>query len=168
MEVFAKPGAAAIIEKRINGDVHILIQERFKDEVPAENGLLEVPAGKIREFENIFDCLRREVMEETGLEIIEIFGEKEAIIYENHNYKVLCYEPFTCAQNTDGYYSIMVEIFLCKAKGHILQSSDESKNLRWISLKELKELLLNYTNDFYPMHVIALNKYLSQSLAKSE
>lgn len=160
MEVFAKPGAAAIIERNIDGVAHVLIQERFKEDIPCENGLIEIPAGKIREFENIFDCLRREVKEETGLEITVIQGEKDAKIFKNHNYKVLTYIPFICAQNTDGHYPIMVEIFLCKAKGNILQNSDEAKNFRWTSLKDLNDLLLNREDDFYPMHFVALKKYI--------
>ncbi len=166
MEVFAKPGAAAIIVNNINGISHILIQDRFKPEAPSESGLIEIPSGKIREFESIFDCIRREVMEETGLEVTEIQGEKESIVYSNHNYKVLNYEPFTCAQNTQGYYPIMVEVFLCRAKGDLLKISEEAKNLRWFSLKDLESLLLNNENDFYPMHLVALKKYLYRSLTK--
>lgn len=167
MEAFAKPGAAAIIENSINGVSHILIQDRFKPEAPSESGLIEIPAGKIREFENIFDCIRREVMEETGLKVTKIQGEKESIIYSNHNYRVLSYEPFTCAQNTEGYYPIMVEIFLCRAMGALLKSSEEAKNLRWFSLKDLEYLLLNNENDFYPMHFVALKKYLHQRPSKN-
>ncbi len=99
MERLMKPGAAGIIEKNIDGCEYILLQERYKPDAPSENGLLEIPAGKIREFENIFDCLRREVMEETGLEVVEIEGEKEAVIYKNNGYEVLSYDPFSNAQN---------------------------------------------------------------------
>ncbi len=40
--------------------------------------MIEIPAGEIREFENIYDCLRREIHEETGLEVTYIEGEDEA------------------------------------------------------------------------------------------
>ena len=72
MEVFAKPAAGGIIIKRESGIDYILIQERCKENGGAENGLIEIPAGKIREFENIFDCLRREILEETGLKVIKL------------------------------------------------------------------------------------------------
>ena len=71
-EIFAKPAVGAIIEKDINGFRHILIQKRRKN--ISEDGLIEIPAGKIREFENIFDALRREIKEETGLTITNIIG----------------------------------------------------------------------------------------------
>ncbi len=59
-ETFAKPAVGAIIEKSEKGERYILIQERQKENGGIENGMLELPAGKIREFENIFDALRRE------------------------------------------------------------------------------------------------------------
>ncbi|MDR3598101.1 NUDIX domain-containing protein [Clostridium sp.] len=160
MELFTKPAASAIIEKTIDEKKYILIQERFKEGAPNENGLLEIPGGKIREFENIFDCLRREVREETGLEIIKIEGEDEASITENKNYKVLNYTPFACSQNTYGYYPIMTHIFICHAKGELLNHTDEAKNMRWISVEELSRLLQENENKVYPMEVAALKRYL--------
>lgn len=161
MELFTKPAASAIIEKIINEKRYILIQERFKENAFSENGLLEIPGGKIREFENIYDCLRREVKEETGLEIIKIHGEEDSNIIEYNNYKVLNYTPFASAQNIQGYYPIMTQIFTCEAKGDLLTDTNESKNLRWISLEELIITLQQHERNFYPMHTIALKKYLN-------
>lgn len=161
MELFSKPSACAIIEKTINGEKYIIIQERFKDDAPCENGLLEIPGGKIREFENIYDCLRREVKEETGLDLIKIHGENESHVIEHDNYTVINYTPFACAQNIKGYYPIMAEIFICEAEGDLLNHTDESKNLRWIALEDLKELLQKDEKSFYPMHIAALKKYIN-------
>jgi 8-oxo-dGTP pyrophosphatase MutT (NUDIX family) len=69
IEIFAKPAVGAIIEKVINNKRYILIQDRNKSNDGIETGMIEIPAGKIREYENIFDSLRREVREETGLNI---------------------------------------------------------------------------------------------------
>lgn len=160
MESFTIPGAGGIIEKVVDGVTYILIQERFKEESPLESGLLEIPAGKTRAFENIYDCLRREIKEETGLMITEIEGEKEAEIYESNGYRVINYTPFSSTQNFQGTYPIMVQVFICKAVGELIDKSDESKNLRWITLDELEQLLETKENIFYPMHVITLKKYL--------
>jgi 8-oxo-dGTP pyrophosphatase MutT (NUDIX family) len=160
MESFTKPAASAIIEKTIDGKKYILIQQRFKEDAPEEDGMLEIPGGKIREFENIFDCLRREVREETGLEIIKIQGEDEAGITENKNYKVINYTPFACSQNTYGYYPIMTHIFICHAKGELLNHTDEAKNFRWISVEELACLLQENEKKVYTMEVAALKKYI--------
>jgi ADP-ribose pyrophosphatase len=165
MEFFSKPGVAGIIEKNINGVDYILMQDRYKDDAKSEAGLLEIPAGKIREFENIFHCLRREIREETGLEVTYIEGENESIIFEENNYKVLNYTPFSCSQNIKGSYPIMVQTFICLASGELLEKTNETKNIRWMSLKELEDLLKNNVYSFYPMHVIALRKYLNIKLS---
>jgi ADP-ribose pyrophosphatase len=52
VEQFSIPGVSGIIERCIDGVDHILIQERFKEDAPAENGLIEIPAGKIRRYEH--------------------------------------------------------------------------------------------------------------------
>ena len=161
MESFAIPGVAGIIEKSFNGIDYILVQDRCKDNTPMESGLIEIPAGKIREYDNVFDCLRREVKEESCLDIIEIEGEAESRICEISGYKVLNYIPFNCSQNVDGYYPIMVQVFLCKVNGELLEKTAESANIRWISLRELSLILKNNENCFYPMHIYTLKKYLN-------
>ena len=47
MEQLAIPGAGGIIVKEINGVKHILTQIRVKPDAPCENGLMEIPAGKM-------------------------------------------------------------------------------------------------------------------------
>lgn len=160
MEQFMKPGVGGIIEQIIDGVKYILIQERYKDDAPLEEGLIEIPAGKIREFENIYDCLRREIKEETGLDVVLIEGEADSIILESNGYKVINYEPFASSQNIEGTYPIMVQTFICRVKGDLAASTNETRFLRWISLEELKILLENQSDKFYPMHVNTLRKYI--------
>ncbi|MFZ5966974.1 MAG: NUDIX hydrolase [Bacillota bacterium] len=163
MERFMKPGAAGIIERVTEGIKYILVQERYKEDAPLEEGLIEIPAGKIREFENIYDCLRREIKEETGLDVVEIEGEKDSMIIESNGYKVLSYTPFASSQNIEGTYPIMVQAFICRVEGDLLSSSNEAKFLRWISLRELENLLKENWDQFYPMHVNTLKKYLEMN-----
>ena len=74
-EVFAIPAVGALIYRIKDNKLNILVQERYKENEIFEKGLLELPAGKIREYEDIFKALKREVEEETGLTVIEIIGE---------------------------------------------------------------------------------------------
>lgn len=158
-ELFSKPAAGGIIEKIVDGEVFVLLQERCKGN-NREDGLLEIPAGKIREFETIYDCLRREIFEETGLEVTYIQGEEESVIVEHNGYKVLNYIPFSCSQNVEGDYPIMVQVFICRASGKEVDESNESRNLRWVSLNDLRDMLRD-EESFYPMHVSTLKKYLN-------
>jgi ADP-ribose pyrophosphatase len=164
MEQFMKPGVGGIIERTIDGVKYILVQERYKEDAPLEEGLIEIPAGKIREFENIYDCLRREINEETGLDVVKIEGEADSIIIESNGYKVLSYEPFASSQNIEGTYPIMVQTFICSVKGDLATSTNETRFLRWVSIEELKNLPENHWNKFYPMHVNTLRKYIKLNI----
>ena len=160
MEQFSIPGVGGIIEKDIDGIKHILVQARVKAETPHENGLIEIPAGKIRAFECIFDTLRREIKEETGLEVVEIMGENTSAVYESDPYKVVNFIPFSCSQNLIGDYPIMVFVFICKVRGELLSFSDESQDYRWVSLAEVKRMVEDAPQSLYPMHVDTLKKYI--------
>lgn len=164
-ETFGKPCVGAIIEKNENGVDYILIQERNKQNNIPDNGLLEIQAGKIREYENIFNALRREVMEETGLTITEIQGEDESAVCECNGYTVISFNPFYSSQNLSGGYSIMLQTFICKAEGNMIEKSDESINIRWVGISELKELLEKDESIFYSMHINALKKYIKLKLS---
>lgn len=165
IEKYAIPGVGAIIEKEINGENYILIQDRVKDR-PHEGsnfeiGLLEIPAGKIQEYENIYNCLRREVLEETGLTINKIKGEEDSEVISINGYKVLNYSPFSNSQNIEGYYPIMVQVFICTANESSINgfTSNETKNVRWEKLSIIEKQLNDYEK-FYPMHISTLNKYI--------
>ena len=68
---FPVPIVSAIIERQRDGEIEVLVQTRWKpDKDPKYSGTLEIPAGGIGPFENIYDALRREVFEETGLNVI--------------------------------------------------------------------------------------------------
>ena len=163
MEELSIPGTGGIVVKEVNSSLHILLQERRKPDAPlemAQAGVLEIPAGKIRAFENIFDALRREIFEETGLSITEIEGEEDASTYEADGYKVINFAPFACAQNTAGTYPVMVLVFVCHATGELLRTSSEARNFRWVDAATLSDMLRCEPESFYPMHVHTLRKFV--------
>jgi len=164
-EKFAIPGVGGIVIKIENEIEYILIQERYKADAPLENGMIEIPAGKIREFESIYDCLRREIKEETGYTVNRIEGEDKAEIIELNGYKVINYTPFSSSQNIYGTYPIMVQVFKCYVNeaSNCIDESDESKNIRWSSIEELK-MLLESTRNFFPMHISTLKKYIATKI----
>lgn len=160
-EVFAKPAVGAIIEKQCDGKNYILIQQRNKENGGIETGMTEIPAGKIREYENIFDALRREIWEETGLTITEITGEEDLVISEDNGYKTISYIPFCSTQNLSGGYSLMLQTFICKAEGILLNETNESINIRWETMEAVENMLESNPEEFYPMHINALRKYFA-------
>lgn len=62
-EVFMHPGAVAVAALNDKNEVYMVSQYRY----PIGQELLEIPAGKINEGEDPFECGKRELLEETGL-----------------------------------------------------------------------------------------------------
>lgn len=67
--------------------------------------------------------------------------------------------PFSCAQNIEGNYPIMVFVFVCYVEGQLLAFSDESKNYKWIAVDEVESMISLNPEAFYPMHIDTLRKY---------
>lgn len=159
-ETFAIPAVGAIIVKKAEDEEMILVQTRKKNNGDGMDGLLEIPAGKIREYENIFEALRREVWEETGLHITAIQGEDTSRFIDVTGNKTIAFSPYCVTQNLSGAYSIILSTFICEAEGELLEQTNETENIRWIGRRELKEIVNNSPESIFLMHVHALRKYL--------
>ena len=161
-ETFAIPAVGAIIVKRVDDEEFILVQNRKKNDGDGMDGLLEIPAGKIREYENIFEALKREVREETGLHIISIQGEENCKFSDVEGNKTILFLPYCVTQNLSGAYSIILSTFLCEAEGTPLEKTNETENIRWMKTDELKEIVNKTPERLFLMHVHALRKYLGE------
>ena len=156
-EVFTKPCVGAIIERMIDGEKHLLLQMRLKENGGETNGTLEIPAGKIREYERIDDALRREVFEETGLTVTRIVGGSNSGSAGDQT--VTCH-PYCITQNLSGAYSILLLTFLCEAEGEPLTATDESAHIHWAKASDVRRLLDAHPEQFFFMHHAALRQYL--------
>jgi 8-oxo-dGTP pyrophosphatase MutT (NUDIX family) len=68
------PIVSAIIEREHGGEKEILVQTRWKPERdPLYSGTLEIPAGGMHVYENVYDAVKREVLEETGLRVTSFY-----------------------------------------------------------------------------------------------
>lgn len=159
-ETFANPAVGAIIVKQVGNEEYILVQTREKNSCDGTDGLLEIPAGKIREYENIFEALKREVWEETGLHITKIYGEEESQFLDIDGNKTILFNPYCVTQNLSGAYSLILSTFLCEAEGELLEKTNETENIRWMKRDELKAIVEDNPEKIFLMHVNALRKYL--------
>lgn len=163
-ETFAIPCVGARIPRVVDGQACLLLQERRKPNIGVEDGLLKLPVGKLREYESVFDALRREVREETGLTVTRIVGESEGWRREVLGYDIRTITPYCVTQNLSGGYSILLSTFICEAEGEPRAQVGETAAPRWVPLAELRHRLEHEPEAFYPLHLGALSKYLEEYL----
>lgn len=138
--------ARALIEHNENGQVRLLIQVRNK---PYEGSTrLELPGGRVEEFEPLVEALRREVREETGLELTEIAGLETRIVTGGADSHVECLRPFAVYQTLLGPVDSLGVYFRCQAQGELLATGDETTKIRWMSIPELAVLLAEDPEQF--------------------
>ncbi len=130
----------AIIERTIKDTVEIIVQTRNKPDGPQR---IELPGGRIEQYESLITALIREVKEETGLDVVGIEGEDTRVdtVGIDPNFEVECIKPFGAYQTIKGPFDSVGVYFRCKAEGELLKSGDEAKNARWIKVDELKRLM---------------------------
>jgi len=144
----------AIIERTENGKKEIIVQWRDKN----NDECWELPGGQIELYESLYDALKREVKEETGLDITAIKGE-DGYFQES---RVECLKPFSVYQQLEGQFGNSVGFhFICHATGEPLSEGDGSKNIKWIGLDELNRLLKE--EKFLGIDKVAAILYLSEN-----
>lgn len=152
------PFVGAIIEKDKDGKKYVLVQTRQKLTDAKYSGTLEIPGGKFRAFEDVYETVRREVKEECGLIITEIKDENKRITVENKDDESDLVQPFCVTQMKNGPFVGL--IFLCRAKGEPLKETNETKDCRWIEIDELRRVVKDSPEKIYTAFLGPLKYYL--------
>ena len=75
---------SALLERVNNDTKELFVQTRYKPQSsPTYLDTLEIPAGGVESYESVYDALKREVKEETGLDIIKIIDDESTGVMEN-------------------------------------------------------------------------------------
>ncbi|MEW6736819.1 MAG: NUDIX hydrolase, partial [Acidobacteriota bacterium] len=134
---------SAIIERKRDGEIEVLVQTRWKpDADPQYSGTLEIPAGAMHRYENVYDALRREVLEETGLQVTGFKPDIKTRMYTPKDDEAFAFLPFCCQQQTKGGVPRVGFVFLCTvADQEVCPQQEEVKDIRWIKKAELRKIL---------------------------
>ena len=152
--------ARAIIEREISSGTTILIQVRNK---PYEGGKwLELPGGRVEEFESLVGALKREVKEETRLEITYIKGMDTRLETGSMDANVECLTPFAVYQTLKGPVDSMGVYFLCEATGELLVTGDETEGIRWATVQQVAQWMKTNPGKFDWVDRAGLQYYLQQ------
>lgn len=130
----------AFIIREHNGGDEILVQRRIKAHEP--DTPMELPGGRLEKFEPFFTGLKREIKEETGLELEQIIDQTNLVQTTSEDgFRVECLKPFAVYQTTEGPVDSMGVYFRCRANGELLKRGDETDQIQWVTIDELKRLL---------------------------
>ena len=155
-EALVVPNIAAIVLRDDQG-TGILLQRRDKPEVV--RGLLEIPTGRWRAGETPAQALRREVAEETGLEVRSIAGEGRR--WEVHpHWPVWAAVPAAVVVGAEGAYPALLVTFVCVAPGEPRALPGETADPRWYSRDEVAALLRTRPQEFTAVAYAALASWL--------
>ena len=163
---------SALLERLNHGKRELFVQTRFKPESsPTYLNTLEIPAGGVDAYENVYDALKREVKEETGLDIINIIGDDSTGLLENRTGdKSMAFRPFICQQvtETNGGLPWYGFVFLCEVSGEIKMQIEEAKDPRWMDLTELKLFLEQQPENVFSLQYATLKKYVEERAESSK
>ena len=159
---------SALLERTHNGKRQVFVQTRNKPtSSPYYVDTLEIPAGGIESYENVYDALKREVFEETGLRVVHILDDVITDVMENRKGdRSLAFRPYLCQQvlSTNGGLPWYGFVFGCEVVGEVKMNIKEARDPRWLDLTELKDFLDRYPNKVFSLQYATLKKYVEDFL----
>lgn len=157
------PNIYGLITSESGGSQRLLLQARWKPESDPDNsGRLELPGGKWRAWESAGDCLRREVMEETGLDITIHPSQIATISHGNDTVDVI--DPALVVQLTRGPYPSMMGVLHGSARGTPASQGDGSRNATWHDVPEIARMLVSTPEHFTAMAFAILATAIERGL----
>lgn len=157
------PFVGGIIERQGIDGVELLIQTRWKPKKdPVYSGTLEFPAGVMDKlYENVYETLKREIAEETGLNLKGIKQDSQTEIFSPRGDDgSFGFKPFCCVQQLKNGRPWIGFIFLCEVEeGEPIAQESEVKNIRWIKRSELRKKFMESPEKFFTLQIPAWKYY---------
>ena len=156
---------SVIIERYKDGKKQILVMTRWKPHRdPKYSGTLEIPAGHVDYYENVYEAAKREVFEETGLTVTEFIPNIKTKTHSPQNDGAFAFVPFCCQQQVKNGQPWLGFVFICRAKeGKLIPREGETKDVRWIDCDALKRIFENHPERIFTLQLGVLDFYFNHS-----
>jgi len=153
---------SVIVERERDGDTEVLLQTRWKPERdPVYSGVLEIPAGGIKAYENIYAAARREVWEETGLRVTGFYPDVHTPTYARQDDDCFAFMPFCCQQQLKGGIPRIGVVFICRVEeAEAAPKPGEAREAFWVTVEALRDIVERQPERIFTLQVPVLNYYL--------
>lgn len=113
----------------------------------------------------MYDALKREVLEETGLVINNIKPDIKTIKHvTNKDDASFAFVPFCCQQQLKGGRPWIGFVFLCEVEdAEPVAQEDEVKDIRWVEKDELKKIFNETPEKIFTFQLGVLDYYFSHT-----
>ena len=155
------PLVSAIIERERDGETEVLVQTRWKpDQDPEYSGTLEIPAGGMHAYESVYDAVRREVLEETGLRVSGFYPDIRTSTYAPKGDDCFAFVPFCCQQQVKGGIPRVGFVFVCRVDdAEPVPNRAEVSDVRWMKKSELRKIFDETPERIFTLQLGVLEYY---------
>jgi 8-oxo-dGTP pyrophosphatase MutT (NUDIX family) len=154
---------SAIIEREHADETQVLIQTRWKPaRDPLYSGTLEIPAGGVHVYENVYEAVKREVLEETGLHVKGFYPDIRTKAYAPHDDDCFAFVPFCCQQQLRGGIPRIGIVFICQVEDkEPVPEQGGVRDITWMPTFELRRILDATPERIFTLQLPVLDYYLN-------
>ena len=135
---------------------YILLKENKKQD--SNDIIFELPGGVIRESENVYGCLRRE-LNDKGFKVTKIFGEDKCNELSDEEEAVTVFKPFCVSQSYTERNSIITNTILCEVDNAKVKSVSNKSDFKWICTNDLETMLVDQRENISSHNIAALKSF---------
>lgn len=146
----------AIALMSAEGKEYVLLQENKKQY--ANGSIFELPGGVIKESENVYGCLRRE-LKANGFEVTKIFGEDKCNELSYEEEVLTVFKPFCVSQSFNDNNSIISSTILCEVDSANVKNDSNKYDFKWVCTDDLRAMLVDHQENISAHNIAALKLF---------
>jgi 8-oxo-dGTP pyrophosphatase MutT (NUDIX family) len=161
LEPYQRPIVCIIAVDPSAEPLRVLLQRRTKaDDDTPYGGCFELPQGKVNRNESLDEAARRELFEETGLELARLICGGESSFHEGgwESSSLYTAHPLICVVDTVQNHLGMAVV--AEVRGRCRETAEATQH-QWLTLDEISDLISQGT--VFPINVPMLEEFFKLS-----